>query len=331
MSEMGSANALLEVRDLYVEFSTASGIVRAVNGASFSVNRGETLAVLGESGCGKSVTAATIMGLLESPPGRVCGGQILFAGNDLLTMSNRERRALSGNRLGMVFQDALTALNPVYSVGWQIAEGLRKNNGLSAKDAQRESVRLLDRVGIPSAATRATSYPHELSGGQRQRVLIAMALSGNPDILIADEPTTALDVTVQAQIMDLLAELRADTGMGLVLITHDLGLVAEAADRVAVMYAGRVVESAHVDALFGATAHPYTLGLMRSVPRAGSSGLLEPIRGLPPDLRTPIKGCAFYPRCDFAESICDEQIPVFETSSDGCGCACHRREHVRQP
>jgi oligopeptide/dipeptide ABC transporter ATP-binding protein len=326
-----STAALLQVEDLNIEFRIGSGTVRAVNGVSFGLSRGETLAILGESGSGKSVSAAAIMDILDIPPGHITRGRILFDGRDLLQMPQRERRAISGARIAMVFQDALISLNPVYSVGWQIAEVLRCHQRAGRSEAHKIAVSLLDRVGIPAAAERAAAYPHQLSGGQRQRVMIAMALALKPDILIADEPTTALDVTVQAQIMDLLAELKAETGMGLVLITHDLGVVADVADRVAVMYAGRIVETAPVREIFANARHPYTLGLMRSVPNSEQNGpkqKLNPIRGAPPNLARLPTGCPFHPRCDYAIEHCRAELPLMRPAGPNHQSACHRFEEL---
>jgi len=320
-------DALLEVRDLFVEFRTEEGVVEAVNGVSFGLNKGETLAVLGESGSGKSVTAAAIMDIIDSPPGHITAGSISYDGQNLLTLPRRQRRQINGPHIAMVFQDALVALNPVYSIGWQIAEVLVTHRNLSRRDARRQAITLLERVGIPAAAKRVDSYPHEFSGGQRQRVMIAMAIALEPALLIADEPTTALDVTVQAQIMDLLADLKSDTGMGLLLITHDLGVVADAADRVVVMYAGRVVESAGVSEIFLTPRHPYTRGLLQSLPRSDQSDRqLDPIAGVPPDLSNMPSGCAFHPRCTLTVSECQRELPVLTTTPDRRRVACHRWE-----
>ncbi len=260
---------LLEVRDLHVEFRTRDGIAKAVNGVSYAVDAGETLAVLGESGSGKSVTAQAVMGILDSPPGRITGGEVLFQGRDLLTLREDERRRIRGARMAMIFQDALSALNPVLTVGAQLGEMFVVHRGMSAKDARARAVELMDRVRIPAAAQRVRDYPHQFSGGMRQRIMIAMALALEPALIIADEPTTALDVTVQAQVMDLLAELQREFRMGLILITHDLGVVADVADRIAVMYAGRIVESAPVHDIYKAPAHPYTRDC--STPSRGST------------------------------------------------------------
>jgi oligopeptide transport system ATP-binding protein len=291
---------------------------------SYKVDAGETLAIVGESGSGKTVSAQAIMGIIDTPPGFITGGEILFRGDDILKMSNKERRAIRGEQIAMIFQDALTALNPVYTVGWQIAEMYRKHRGTSKSDALKQAVELMDRVKIPSAKDRVKAYPHEFSGGMRQRVMIAMALSLDPDVLIADEPTTALDVTVQAQIMGLLDELQKDTGMGLILITHDLGVVAEVADRISVMYAGKIVETADIKEIFANPAHPYTLGLLKSLARPDVKGQpLEPIVGSPPDLLHLPTGCAFHPRCRFAEELCVNEIPERRSVAVNRTSACH--------
>ncbi|AYN39600.1 ABC transporter ATP-binding protein [Streptomyces dangxiongensis] len=315
---------LLEVRDLHVEFRTRDGVAHAVNGVGCHVDAGRTLAVLGESGSGKSVTAQAVMGILDTPPGRITGGQILFQGRDLLTLKGEERRRVRGSAMAMIFQDALSALNPVMTVGDQLGEMFVVHRGMSKKAARAKAVGLMDRVRIPAAAQRARDYPHQFSGGMRQRVMIAMALALEPALVIADEPTTALDVTVQAQIMDLLAELRREYRMGLILITHDLGVVADVADRIAVMYAGRIVESAPVHDLYKAPAHPYTRGLLDSVPRLDQKGReLYAIKGLPPNLTRIPSGCSFHPRCPMARDMCRTEVPPLYEVSDERGSACH--------
>lgn len=322
---------LLDVEDLHVEFRTRAGTVHAVNGVSYHVDPGETLAILGESGCGKTVSAHAVLGVLDSPPGMVTSGSARYRGVDLLTLSERQLARVRGEHIGLVFQDALSALNPVFSVGWQIGEMLRRHRGLSRRDARAGALELMERVRIPNAVERLDDYPHEFSGGMRQRVMIAIALALNPAVLIADEPTTALDVTVQAQLMRLFAELQEDTGMGLILITHDLGVVAEVADRVTVMYAGKVVEEGGLEDLYRRPAHPYTLGLMRSLPRSDTGKTeLEPIGGTPPDLRQLPSGCAFHPRCRFAEPRCLEEEPSLEPVGEAHRSACHLRETVHQ-
>ncbi|WP_243745131.1 ABC transporter ATP-binding protein [Streptomyces hainanensis] len=301
---------LLEVRDLHVEFRTREGAAKAVNGVSYTVDAGETLAVLGESGSGKSVTAQTIMGILDTPPGKITGGQILFRGKDMLTMSEEQRRRIRGDKIAMIFQDALSALNPVLSVGFQLAEMFRVHRGMSRKESKAKAIELMERVRIPAAKERVNDYPHQFSGGMRQRIMIAMALALEPDVIIADEPTTALDVTVQAQVMDLLAELQRDFNMGLILITHDLGVVADVADKIAVMYAGRIVENAPVHELYKRPAHPYTKGLLDSIPRLDHKGReLYAIKGLPPTLTAIPSGCAFNPRCAMAQDVCRGDVP----------------------
>ncbi|ARP72151.1 ABC transporter ATP-binding protein [Streptomyces pluripotens] len=315
---------LLEVRDLRVEFRTRDGIARAVNGVSYHVEAGETLAVLGESGSGKSVTAQAVMGILDMPPGRITDGQILFQGQDLLELKEEERRRIRGAGMAMIFQDALSALNPVLSVGDQLGEMFVVHRGMSKKDARARAVELMDRVRIPGAAQRVRDYPHQFSGGMRQRIMIAMALALEPALIIADEPTTALDVTVQAQVMDLLAELQREYHMGLVLITHDLGVVADVADRIVVMYAGKIVESAPVHDIYKAPAHPYTRGLLDSIPRLDQKGQeLYAIKGLPPNLMNIPPGCSFNPRCPMVQDVCHTDPPPLYEVSEERGSACH--------
>jgi len=314
---------LLEVAGLHVEFRTRDGVAKVLNGVGYHVDAGETLAVLGESGSGKSVTANTIMGILESPPGVVTAGSVRYRGEELLTALPERRRELRGENIAMIFQDALSALNPVFTVGFQIAEQLRTRRGMSRRDAGKRAVELLDQVGIPAARQRVRDHPHQFSGGMRQRVMIAMSLALDPDVLIADEPTTALDVTVQAQIMDLLAELKAERHMGLVLITHDLGVVAEVADRIAVMYAGRIVENADVHTLYSNPCHPYTRALLESIPRVDTKGTqLRAITGLPPNLTRIPPGCPFHPRCPIAVDVCHEVVPPLEPLPGGRSSAC---------
>ncbi len=326
---MMSTPPLLEVQDLVVEFQSRDGNVRVLNGVSYHVNAGETLAVLGESGSGKSVTAMAVMGILDTPPARVVSGSIRYQGRDLLTLSDAERRDVRGTEIAMIFQDALSALNPVFPVGWQIAEALRVRAGLSRTAAMARAVDLMEQVRIPAARTRVKDYPHQFSGGMRQRVTIAMALALGPKVLIADEPTTALDVTVQAQIMQLLADLRRETGMALVLITHDLGVVAGVADRIAVMYAGRIVEHAEVRPLYRAPAHPYTRALLESIPRQHRGEPLKSIPGLPPNLLRLPTGCAFHPRCSIAQAVCRAERPPTVDLGEGRTSACHFAEEVR--
>ncbi len=315
---MSTPPPLLLVRDLRVEFHTGLEVVHAVNGATFRIPAGETAALLGESGCGKSVTAASIMRLLPQPPARIAGGAIHFDGEDVLAMSPRDWRRVAGRRIGMVFQDALSSLNPVFSVGWQIAETFRVHGVGTVAGRRARAIDLLDRVGIPAASRRYGDYPHQFSGGMRQRVMIAMAVALGPRLLIADEPTTALDVTIQAQIMDLLEGLRAESGMAMLLITHDLGVVSEVAARVAVMYAGRVVESGPTAEVLRSPAHPYTLALLRSVPTGRSRAQkLRPILGSPPDLAHMPRGCAFHPRCEFARDECLHAAPPSHAAGSG--------------
>ncbi|WP_371617748.1 ABC transporter ATP-binding protein [Streptomyces sp. NBC_00454] len=314
---------LLEVRDLHVEFKTRDGVAKAVNGVNYSVDEGETLAVLGESGSGKSVTAQAVMGILDMPPGRIAGGEILFKGKDLLKMKEEERRKVRGAEMAMIFQDALSSLNPVLSVGAQLGEMYEVHRGMSRKDARAKAVELMDRVKIPAARERVGDYPHQFSGGMRQRIMIAMAMALEPSLIIADEPTTALDVTVQAQVMDLLAELQRELNMGLILITHDLGVVADVADKIAVMYAGRIVESAPVHEIYAAPAHPYTRGLLDSIPRLDQKGQeLYAIKGLPPNLLAIPPGCAFNPRCPMARAACRTDVPPLAEVGPDRASAC---------
>ncbi len=314
---------LLEIEDLRTWFFTSDGVVRAVDGVSYSVAPGETLAVVGESGCGKSVTAMSVLRLLPSPPARIVSGAIRFEGRDLLTASEAEMRKIRGNEISMIFQEPMTSLNPVLTVGRQIAETLELHQGLSAADAQSRAVEMLETVRIPEAARRANEYPHQLSGGMRQRVMIAMALACKPKLLIADEPTTALDVTIQAQILELMLDLKEKVGAAIVLITHDLGVVAETAQRVVVMYAGRKVEEASVADLFARPMHPYTRGLMGSIPRlAGGAKRLTEIPGIVPRLNQPIIGCAFAERCAFVTERCRQEAPAFEAKAPAHFAAC---------
>jgi len=301
---------LLRIDDLSVIFRTGAGVVHAVDGAGYVVYRGETLAVVGESGCGKSVTALAVLGLLPSPPAEITRGSVRFEGEELVGASSERLRRLRGNQISMIFQEPMTSLNPVYTVGDQIGEGLVLHRGFSSERARAEALRLLDLVRIPAPERRLDEYPHQLSGGMRQRVMIAMALACRPKLLIADEPTTALDVTVQAQILELLLDLKEKLDMAIVLITHDLGVVAETAERVAVMYAGRVVEAASTAELFEHPRHPYTAGLFLSLPRVDREGApLRPIEGTVPDPLHPAPGCPFHPRCPFAMAVCSEREP----------------------
>jgi oligopeptide transport system ATP-binding protein len=325
----GTGDTVLEVDDLHVEFRTRSGVVNAVNGVSYRLAEGETLAILGESGSGKSVSAQAIMGILDVPPAVITGGGIWFEGRDLLQQPEEEQRKVRGPGISMIFQDALSSLNPVYSVGYQIGEMFRAHRGMSKKDAKKRAIELMDRVRIPGAAARVNDYPHQFSGGMRQRVMIAMAIALDPRVLIADEPTTALDVTVQAQVMDLLKDLQRDTGMGLILITHDLGVVADVADKIAVMYAGRIVEQAPVNDIYANPAHPYTEGLLASIPRVSQKGQkLSAIEGLPPNLMRIPPGCAYHPRCPYARDICRAEAPALRKVGFDRYSACHFAEEV---
>jgi len=333
----GPGETILEVRDLAVEFRTRDGVVNAVNGITYTVAQGETLAILGESGSGKSVSAQAVMGILDIPPAVITSGEILFQGEDMLLMSEEDQRQIRGAGISMIFQDALSSLNPVFTVGFQIGEMFRTHRGTSRKEAKAQAAELMDRVRIPAARERVDDYPHQFSGGMRQRVMIAMALALDPVLIIADEPTTALDVTVQAQIMQLLSDLQQETGTGLILITHDLGVVNEVADKVAVMYAGRIVEEGTVDEVFTKPAHPYTAGLMASIPLAERPGQrLNPIRGTPPNLAFIPPGCAFHPRCPMARMAnaarpggdCRSDLPVLREVAVGRRAACHYSEEL---
>jgi peptide/nickel transport system ATP-binding protein len=318
---------LLEVENLQTHFRTPDGINRAVDGVSFHVNAGETLAIVGESGCGKSVTAMSILRLIPEPPGKIAGA-IRLNGKNLLELSDREMRRIRGNDVSMIFQEPMTSLNPVLTVGRQIGETLRLHQGLTKQQAEGRAVEMLRLVGIPAAERRVREYPHQLSGGMRQRVMIAMALACNPKLLIADEPTTALDVTIQAQILDLMRDLKHRVGAAIVLITHDLGVVAEVAERVVVMYAGRKVEEAPVKELFHTPRHPYTQGLLGSVPKIGSSltgeeTRLAEIPGLVPSLKGKIEGCVFAGRCPKVTDLCHKLAPALEPKAPGHVAACH--------
>ena len=305
---------LLEVKGLRTEFHTQDGVVKAVDGVSFHIDEGETLGIVGESGCGKSVSLLSVMRLIPQPPGKIAAGEVLFEGIDLLKLSDDEMRKVRGNKIAMVFQDPMTFLNPVLTIGKQIMEALQLHMGMTKKQARERSADLLQMVGIPEAANRLDDYPHQFSGGMRQRVMIAMALACNPQILIADEPTTALDVTIQAQIVDLVKRLRDEIGLAIIWITHDLGVIAGLADRMMVMYAGHVVEEAPVKELYANPRHPYTLGLIGSLPRLDEirQDRLTSIEGLPPDLIELPPGCPFQPRCVYAVEKCREERPELE-------------------
>jgi len=316
---------LLEIRGLKTDFATDDGIVRAVDGVDLAIYRGETLGIVGESGCGKTVTALSALKLIAMPPGRIAGGQILWLGRDLVPLGGAAMRRIRGKEIGIVFQEPMTSLNPVHSVGAQIAEAVREHEGLGRRGAFERAVEMLALVHIPNPGRRARDYPHQFSGGMRQRVMIAMALSCNPLLLIADEPTTALDVTIQAQILDLLGEMKSRLGTAIMLITHAMGVVAETAQRVAVMYAGKIVEEAPVEELFARPRHPYTQGLIRSIPRVDKAGIktrLEAIPGTVPSLLDLPPGCRFAPRCRFAMPICSQAIPPLREVAPGHKVRC---------
>ena len=316
---------LLEVQDLKMYFYTQDGVVKAVNGVSYNLDRGETLGVVGESGSGKSVTSLTIMGLVDMPPGKIMGGDVLYRGKSLLKMSERDMQHVRGNDIAMIFQDPMTSLNPVYTIGRQLSEGMRLHLGYTKEQAWKRSIELLDMVGIPNPEQRVKDYPHEFSGGMRQRVMIAMALACNPDILIADEPTTALDVTIQAQIIELMQEMQQKNGNAIIMITHDLGVVADVADKIMVMYAGSPVEFGTADEIFYGSLHPYTWGLTRSIPDPvfTEKNPLTPIEGNPPSLVNVPKGCPFSPRCPYATALCHEKYPDLYVTETGHYSRCH--------
>ncbi len=324
-------SALLDVRNLHTEFRTGAGVVRAVDGVSYTVDPGETVAIVGESGSGKSVGAMSILRLIPDPPGRITEGQILFAGRDLLELTPDEMRKVRGGEIGMVFQEPMTSLNPVLTIGRQITETLQQHRGADRATADRRAVELLSLVGISDPERRLRQYPHQLSGGMRQRIMIAVALTCEPKLIIADEPTTALDVTIQAQILELMAELTRRLNVALVIITHNLGVVARYAQRVNVMYAGRLVESGPAAAVYGDPRHPYTMALLRSVPRLDRprQARLDPVDGQPPDLTRLDGGCAFRPRCRFAVALCATSKPALEPAgTTGHLSACFRRDEI---
>jgi peptide/nickel transport system ATP-binding protein len=317
-------STLLEVRELRTSFAVEAGLVRAVDGISFTLNAGRTLAIVGESGCGKSVTALSIMGLVTTPPGRI-SGEIRFEGLDLFRLPAATMRDLRGSRMSMIFQEPMTSLNPAFTVGEQIVEGILRHRPVTRAAAKERAIEMLRHVRVPSPERRFADFPHRLSGGMRQRVMIAMALACEPKLLIADEPTTALDVTIQAQILELLRYLREETAMAIILITHDLGVVAELADEVAVMYAGRIVEQASVTTLFARPEHPYTVGLLGSIPSLDyEQSRLPAIEGLVPDPLEPISGCRFHPRCPFAVEQCRREDPRLNLVGDAHTSACWR-------
>ena len=336
MSEAPSEETVLDVRGLQTVFFTNSGLFRAVDDVSFSVRRGETLAIVGESGCGKSVTALSIMRLVPEPPGRIVGGSVVLEGTDLLGLDETAMRRIRGNRMSMIFQEPMTSLNPVMRIGDQITEAVRLHRSTTRQQAWKQAVEMLRLVRVPEPARRALEYPHQLSGGMRQRAMIAMALACRPVLLIADEPTTALDVTIQAQILALVLELQRELGMGLILITHDLGVVAQTAQRVIVMYAGKKVEEAGVEELFANPRHPYTRGLMASIPAVPGSGAndnarLTEIPGMVPSLTKLPAGCAFAPRCELAVARCREQYPPLQSWGTHHLAACWRAAELTGP
>ena len=321
--------SLLEVKDLKTYFYTDAGIGKAVDGVTFSLEKGKVLGIVGESGCGKSVTSLSIMRLVDTTTGKYEGGEILFEGRDILKLPEKEMRKLRGNKISMIFQEPMTSLNPVFTIGYQIMESLMLHKGLDKKAAHARAVELLELVGIPEAGKRVDEYPHQLSGGMRQRVMIAMALAGDPELLIADEPTTALDVTIQAQILDLLKSLQKKLNMSIIIITHDLGVIAEMADEVAVMYAGDIVEKAKTRELFSDPKHPYTIGLMNSIPDIDDENeRLNTLEGLVPSLYEMPAGCRFAPRCEFACEECQKQRIHLTDLENGRQVRCRRYENV---
>jgi peptide/nickel transport system ATP-binding protein len=326
------ADSLLEIRGLKTHFATDDGMVRAVDGVDLTIARGETLGVVGESGCGKTVTAMSVLKLIAMPPGRIVEGRILWRGRDLVPLPPEEMNRIRGKEIAIVFQEPMTSLNPVYTVGEQIAEVVRLHENVGRRAALNKTVEMLRLVHIPNPERRLHDYPHQFSGGMRQRVMIAMALSCNPQLLIADEPTTALDVTIQAQILELLQEMKSRFGMAIMLITHAMGVVAETAQRVVVMYAGKVIEEAPVEKLFGRPSHPYTKGLIRSIPRIDKAATrktrLEAIAGVVPSLLDPPPGCRFAPRCPYAIAVCREAVPPLREIEPGHRVACVRAEEV---
>lgn len=320
---MNHLDKILEVKDLHVTFTTYGGSVQAVRGVNFHLNKGETLAIVGESGCGKSVTSNAIMRLIPNPPGEITKGNIYFKGQDLIQFREKKMRSIRGVDISMIFQDPMTALNPTLTIGTQLMEGLKEHKGISGKQAKEKAIEMMELVGIPSPEERLKQYPHQFSGGMRQRIVIAIALICDPDLLIADEPTTALDVTIQAQILELFEKIQEKMGVSIILITHDLGVVAKIADRIAVMYAGKIIETGTKREIFYQPQHPYTKGLLQSVPRLDiKEDKLTPIDGTPPDLFSPPQGCPFAARCPFAMEVCDKVYPVHTelTSSHNVDC-----------
>ena len=326
------ADPLLKIEDLHTQFFTQEGVVNAVNGVNYEVMPGEILGLVGESGCGKTVSALSILRLIPNPPGKITSGKILFDGDDILKMNEEEIRHIRGNKIGMIFQEPMTSLNPVLTIGRQLTETLELHLKMNKQAATQRAIELLEMVGIPDAKTRIKDYPHQFSGGMRQRVMIAMALSCNPKLLLADEPTTALDVTIQAQILELLTRLTRELGTSVIIITHNLGVVARYADRVNVMYAGRIIESASAKELYPNPTHPYTLGLLRSVPRLDQAqkARLDPIEGMPPDLINLGAGCSFRPRCRFAVERCEEEVPPLTDVGPEHRAACWEWENVKK-
>jgi oligopeptide/dipeptide ABC transporter ATP-binding protein len=326
------ADPLLKIEDLHTQFFTEEGVVNAVNGVNYEIMPGEILGLVGESGCGKTVSALSILRLIPNPPGKITSGKILFDGEDILKMNEEEIRHIRGNKIGMIFQEPMTSLNPVLTIGRQLTETLELHLKMNKQAATQRAIELLEMVGIPDAKLRIKDYPHQFSGGMRQRVMIAMALSCNPKLLLADEPTTALDVTIQAQILELLTRLTRELGTSVIIITHNLGVVARYADRVNVMYAGRIIESASAAELYPNPRHPYTLGLLRSVPRLDQAqkARLDPIEGMPPDLINLGAGCSFRPRCRFAVERCAEEVPPLTDVGPEHVAACWEWENVKK-
>jgi len=324
------AENILEIKDLATYFYTEAGVVKAVDGISYELEQGETIGIVGESGCGKSVSALSVMRLVPYPPGRIVRGQVLFEGEDLMQIDDAEIRNIRGNRIAMVFQEPMTSLNPVLTIGRQLTESLEVHQGMTKVQSNERATELLDMVGIPDAGRRLRDWPHQFSGGMRQRVMIAMALSCTPSLIIADEPTTALDVTIQAQILELMRDLADQFGTSLIIITHNLGVVARYAERVLVMYAGKIIETGTADEIYHNTKHPYTLGLLQSVPRLDEKMRvrLDPIEGLPPDLVNMPVGCSFAPRCKFVIDRCTQEAPPLEPVLDGHYSACFRAHEL---